>query len=89
LRDLGIFAAVKLNNLRFPLAVVDCTISDFDFMTFPAGNVVEVGPFAFYIRLLEAPVDNNVLVLVGSVSLEYDVVNSKAVTIFDTRSLNL
>ena len=87
MRDLGIFSAVKLNNLRFPLTVVDCTISDFDFTTFPARNVVEVGPFAFYIRLLEATVDNNVLV--GSVSLEYDVVNGKAVTIFDTRSLNL
>ena len=69
------------------MTVVDCTIFDFDSSTFPAWNVVEDGPFAFYIRLLEATVDNNVLV--GSVSLEYDVVNGKAVTIFDTRSLNL
>jgi hypothetical protein len=79
--------AVKLNNLRFPLGVVECTLSDFDFMTFPARNVIEDSPSVSNLWILETTVDNNVLV--GSVSLEYDVINGKTVPICDTRSFKL
>jgi hypothetical protein len=56
-------------------------------MTFPARNVIEDSPSVSNLWILETTVDNNVLV--GSVSLEYDVINGKTVPICDTRSFKL